>query len=180
ALWRSGTPQDKGTIRFNHQVHLAPEGVLELAPDQAATGRSLNRTKLSCDDCHQFGSAGRVMLPIRYEPHCLRCHPLYVQVDGNIADEKSRRALEEFFKEPAPHPAKKETALKVRAALRQRFTEFVQQHPGVLAPAPSAEVTRSIPMGRRGQPVNKEQFAWVDEQFQQAERVLFDGKDGCA
>src|SRR5439155_13824458 len=78
--WNSDHPEfgllrnhekDPGTIRFNHAVHLIPEGV---------RGGDGKPEKLECRICHREDSAGRYMQPVHYEERCARCHPLDVKV----------------------------------------------------------------------------------------------------
>jgi hypothetical protein len=167
ALWRSGQPTDPGHLHFNHQVHLQEGGVR--APDGQTE-------KLDCASCHRPGPDRRDPRPIDYEQHCARCHPLSVQVQGDAADEATRRAADRFRATPAPHRAPAE----VRAALRERFTEFVEQHPAALAGSSAGPAGRPIPGSRPAPaPPTGDRGAWVDYQLREAERILFDGPGGC-
>src|SRR5262249_39279966 len=81
-LWREGK-RDPGQLRFNHKVHLKPEGVF------GADGKP---EVLNCSDCHREDAAGRYMQPIDYSSHCARCHRLSVQLAGTFADARLKAA----------------------------------------------------------------------------------------
>jgi hypothetical protein len=177
---------DPGTIRFNHKVHLADDGVFAPDPkqidllwkDAAADYRPVKQV-LNCRDCHQPDAAGRYMQPVRYEQHCQKCHPLSVQVGGDWADEKVREAAKEFSRTPAPHPHPDETPETVRAALRDRFVRFLQINSAEKVLAGRAEPARPIPGWDRSQPLSREEYAWVNDQLAAAVRTLFDMPGGC-
>lgn len=57
---------DQAAVRFNHRIHLTSEKIA--AADT-----------LTCASCHQPNHAGTLMRPIRFEPHCERCHKQEVQ-----------------------------------------------------------------------------------------------------
>jgi hypothetical protein len=88
-------------------------------------------------------------------------------------------AARRFAEEPVPHPALGETPERVRSALRERLTRFVQANREFLGPQAAGEAGRPVPGSRRAEPVTPEQYAWVNEQLGQAERLLFDGRGGC-
>jgi hypothetical protein len=155
-LWRRGE-QDPGTIRFNHAVHLKPEGV------RGSDGKPVI---LECNQCHREDEAGRFMRPINYEQHCGQCHPLEVKAVGQFKGEKIVHA---------PH---KEPRV-VQAALRDEFTQFVQSNPEVLGVPVTAPSRRPLPGGQRLPPVTDKEWSWVNYQLETAERVLFDGAGGC-
>jgi hypothetical protein len=167
--WRPGAGDmiDPGQIKFNHHVHLNPEGVL--LPNQG-------KEKLDCSSCHQSDDAGRYMRKINYYEHCRRCHPLSVSVGGDDRFHASSlvKAAAEFRQWPAPHVEPKE----VRAAMRQRFTDFVKL-PGALDVSPEPLHDRPIP-GRRFLPsVTEKEWQWVNDRLSTAEEVLFRGAGGC-
>jgi predicted CXXCH cytochrome family protein len=166
-----GQLEDRGTIRFNHKVHLSlkPESVRGIDKPLAALREQ------ECNYCHQPDAAGRYLKPINYEQHCSQCHALSVGVAGTLADEKVRPAAARFAQEPAPH----KDPLMVRATLRERYTRFVQENPSILGAQESAEPPRWIPGGIRAQPVLDKEWLWVNEQLQTAERMVFDGANGC-
>ncbi len=145
---------DPGTIRFNHAVHLKPEGV---------RGADDKPVVLACAACHQPGPDGRYMQPIRFETHCASCHTSALVYDP-----------ERFGTRPAPHGQAPET---LRGLLRERYTEFVHQHPEELGtPVP---VERPLPGLSGIQEVTKEEWAWVNQRLEEADRVLFQGAGGC-
>ncbi|HEX6095167.1 MAG TPA: FHA domain-containing protein [Thermoanaerobaculia bacterium] len=59
-------PRDANTLRFNHQLHLAPKGVFN------AKGR---RTVLQCTTCHDLTGTADPK-PITFAQHCHDCHRL--------------------------------------------------------------------------------------------------------
>jgi hypothetical protein len=100
---------------------------------------------------------------------------LTVAVAGNSEKPEVRATAERFAREPAPH----KDPLTVRATLRERFTRFVQENRAVLDSQQPAEPPRWIPSQPRAQPVTDTEWLWVNEQLQIAERMVFDGANGC-
>jgi hypothetical protein len=166
ALWRAEVPRDPGMVRFNHHVHLhLKEEVLN----------RLGGKKLDCASCHQADAERRYMLPISYERHCAHCHPLSVRVVGDWEDPETEAAAARFQAKPAPH-RKPET---VRATLRERYTQFVQQWPAVLGPPGEDEPGPPFPGRQHPQPLTETEWAWVNHQLHRSEAVLFNGASGC-
>src|SRR5581483_5003907 len=85
-----GLGTNPNNIQFNHWAHVS------LNPDSLA--------RLDCAACHQYDAAGRYMQPIKYDTHCQTCHPLSVQLGGEVA-KNLETAANAFAKEPAPHAA---------------------------------------------------------------------------
>ncbi len=167
ALWRDREPKDPGRLRFNHRVHMREEGLLD------GTGQW---EKLTCASCHVPNTERQYPVPIHYEHHCARCHPLSVLVLGNWPDEPTRQAAAQFRQQPAPH----RPPVEVRAALRERYTQFVQQYPVVLDSKPADSPQPPLPGTQRTRPVpSRESWNWVEAQLQQAEQLLFVGGGGC-
>lgn len=183
ALRWEGAPKDPGTIAFNHAVHLQPKGIMELDSKQhnelkGTEDRRVLRPPLQCGECHVPDEAGRYMKPISYEQHCKKCHPLTVAVTAPAAGPGVQQARTAFSREPAPHQMPE----MVRAALRDRLTQFIKQNSAFLTPDPKAEaVPRPIP-GTPARPelVTKQQFEWVGEQLIKVEKPLFNSQWGCA
>jgi hypothetical protein len=191
--------KDPGTIKFNHAVHLQGlRGIdskqfwkqLEFVRKNSGAHARLpepgqQTRQLGCQFCHQTDSAGRYMQPIRYEQHCKECHPLSVQLVGN--DKGLQGLAAEFSKTPAPHPVHGDeqspgkTAQTVRAALRERLTDFIldDRHKGFLGESPDASPERAVPGWPRPPAVSKAQFDWVNRQLAQTERILFESAGGC-
>jgi hypothetical protein len=194
-LFSPGPPVDPGTVRFNHAVHMAKEGVLTIdekqlqkqreqvgkqggGPDFEDITREMRSfKKMECQDCHQTDAAGRYMLPINYDRHCQSCHPLSVQLIGpwEAGLEKSART---FSRGPAPHPARTQGPDVVRGALRDRLTRFLLDNEGFLK-GKRAEEARPLPGSGRARALSKEAHAWVNDQQEAVERLLFDGGGGC-
>jgi hypothetical protein len=166
-----GEPVDPGTIRFNHKIHLNLETESVRGIDQPLT----DLQDQQCQYCHQPDPAGRYMKPIRYEQHCKPCHALSVGVVGSWRAEKVRAAALRFAQEPAPH----KDPFTVRATLRERYTRFVGDNPEVLGRQESSEPPRWIPSRPGMQPTDDKEWLWVNEQLQCAERLVFDGANGC-
>lgn len=166
-------PNDTGTVRFNHKVHLDERGVL--------LARSDTRKVLDCNDCHQLDSTRRYMQPIRYAKHCAECHPLGVQVFGELADGPVRDAANQFRETPAPHPAPGESAATLRAVLRERYVSLAHDFPVVLGDAgrPPSTLPRPGRDRRAGTPSIVKEADWANGQVQQAARLLFEGAGGC-
>jgi hypothetical protein len=169
--WQQGGLVDPGTVRFNHKIHLSlkPVGLRGIDKPLAALQAQ------QCSYCHQLDPAGRYLLPINYDQHCSQCHPLSVAVAGTWEKQEVRAAAERFAQQPAPH----KDPLTVRAALRERYTQFVQDHPAILGLQQPAEPPRWIPSAPRAQPVTDKEWLWVNDQLQTAERLVFDGANGC-
>jgi hypothetical protein len=192
-LWRDGSPADPGTVRFNHKVHL--QGLLDIDRKQWQAQQEELRcagvppcelempkqqVQLDCRSCHQMDAAGRYMLPINFERHCQSCHPLGVQLMGDWKV-SLREAACRFSEKPAPHPVAGETAEAVRAALRERLTHFIlqPQNKPFLGESAERDLRRPLPGWSRVEPVPPREFAWVNQQLEQIEHVLFDGGGGC-
>jgi hypothetical protein len=176
-LFRDGEPKDQGGIRFNHKVHLAPEGVLE--KDLSKQKQPQHRRVLECQDCHQPDAAGRYLLPIRYEQHCQKCHPISVQLAGDWTEGPLRDRARRFSEKPIAHPSPGKTPAEVRGSLHERLTRFIQapENKGFLKAAPPP---LRLDLGpRHSEPLSKEQYAWVNAQQAELERMLFDGAGGC-
>ena len=150
---RRGEP-DPGTIAFNHAAHLKPGGIL---------GVDGKLVSLACGACHQPAGDGAYMGPIRFESHCASCHSNALVFDAV-----------RFASRPAPHGQPPEV---LRGLLRERYTEYIDQHPEELGAA--IRVERPLP-GRSGlRDVSREEWAWVNQQLEQADRTLFVGAGGC-
>jgi hypothetical protein len=155
-IWRDAV-KDPGQLHFNHKVHLKPEGVL------APGGK---KEVLECTACHREDAAGRYMQPIAYATDCAHCHPLSIQLAGPFTDERTRAAAADFAREPAPH---KEPAV-VRAVLRDRLIQFVQQNPVEAKPLPPG---RAIPRPRRLEAITEQQWVRTRRLLGEAEKLLF-------
>jgi hypothetical protein len=148
---------DPGQLRFNHEVHVTPKGVLVPGGTTEV---------LDCSKCHELDPARRYMKPISYMDHCQRCHPLAVQLTSPFKDKRAQAAAEEFAKEPAPH---KEPAV-VRAVLRDRLLRFARDNPVVAAPL---DTDRGIPRPRRLEAIKEQQWLWAKRQLTETEKMLF-------
>jgi hypothetical protein len=114
---------DAGTIHFNHQVHL------HLPREARGIDKPLARLREArCSFCHEPDSAGRYMLPVRYERHCHDCHPLTISVAGEGLTGKAAEAARALALRPALHPGPGQTAAVVRADVRERFLRFAREH----------------------------------------------------
>src|SRR5262249_28397852 len=121
--------EDPGKVHFNHASHMGLTN---------ADGKQ----RLDCASCHQPDDTGRYMRPVNYQSHCKECHPLAVQPRGTVEERALADAGAAFAKDPAPHT----TPATVRAVLRDRLWQFVNEHPlqpgkaddefGVPKPAP--------------------------------------------
>jgi hypothetical protein len=176
ALWRTGG-SDPGTVKFNHAKHLA------LPAQTGLRGIDVPLSQLKeqqCGYCHRTDPAGRYMLRIKYQSHCQSCHPLQIRISDNWRDPALAKAAQAFAGKPVPHPAAGQGPATVRALLRDRFLDFAQANPRATgAVDPEATLPRPLPGMRRGEPATRPQLLWSERQLQDAERLLFDGADGC-
>ena len=159
---------DEAELKFNHAAHLKPGGVRDVS------GKFV---ELQCSVCHQPDAERRYMRPINYERHCAECHSneLSVQLDDDWKGTPVEDAAEGFARQPVPH----ETPETIRAALRERLTQFVQSHPQILSGSTAAERSRPIAGRPRVQAVNEHEWSWVSVQLVAAERKLYDRSTGC-
>lgn len=70
---------ERSNLKFNHKLHLDPEGVRDPEGKRDAAGTrdaQGRRTVLTCTDCHQPNVDGRLIAPVSMEQHCQRCHSL--------------------------------------------------------------------------------------------------------
>src|SRR5438876_8429162 len=67
----------------------------------------------------------------------------------------------------------------VRAVLREHYTRFVQDSPAVLGSQESAEPPRWIVSKPHTQDVTDREWLWINEQLRTAERMVFNGANGC-
>jgi hypothetical protein len=173
------TPSDPGTVRFNHAAHLVEEGVWDIDPAQGPSQGW--RVHLECQSCHQPDATRRLMQPIRYESHCRSCHPLHVQLSGVWPEPRLRDLATEFGRAPAPHPAPGGSGAVVRGVLRDRLTRFILAagRDGFLSDPPPTEGDDGLLAPARAAGPSRSQFAWVNEQQANVERLLFDGPGGC-
>jgi predicted CXXCH cytochrome family protein len=194
--WSGGKEKDSGTLKFDHAVHLAEQGVMTIDAKQWAKLREDLRKKgadpddakrpwklrkLECSDCHQMDAAGRYMAPLSFEKHCQECHPLGVQVVGPWKDAKLQEEVWKFGRTPIRHPARSDNPDTVWASLRERLTRFIgeprherfldveKDPPGGIDRPPSSEVERR----------KEKEFAWVDRYVRRTGEVLFNGQGGC-
>src|SRR5262249_23195486 len=145
---------DPGQLHFNHALHLQ----LDLKTLRARGGAGLDTfgKKLECTTCHQPDDERRYMKPVKYEIHCKQCHALTVQVIGEFKERGIRKAADAFRRIPAPH----KTPAEVRAVLRERFLEFIQENPAAARAPAMPEPKRLIP-GRGPKPVTEPEAAWA-------------------
>jgi hypothetical protein len=157
---------DPSQVRFNHQVHLREEGLL----DQEG-----KRQQLDCATCHQAEGDHRYMAPISYASHCARCHPLSVLVVGSFQDEGARVAARRFSALPAPH----DSPDIVRAVLRERYRAFFRAFIPSKPIEKVREIKRPFPGKVQPPPRPEKEEDWVTSQGQLAERLLFAAGGRC-
>jgi predicted CXXCH cytochrome family protein len=119
---------------------------------------------LTCSSCHQPDAERRYMQPIDHEKHCSRCHSNALTFDS-----------ERFADQPAPH-REPET---VRAVMRQRYAEFIRKHPETVADGTRPTQERRVPGRATEGLVTKAEWDWVNQQVDEAYRVVFKGAGGC-
>jgi hypothetical protein len=155
------TWRDKANLRFNHQSHLHPDGVL-VPPSHAEYGDGKTFKRLACSDCHVPDDDGRYMRPINYESHCMACHSLDFstklhQIDASLD-----------LTGPLPHV---EPQL-IRGLLRDRLMAYARKHPDVVRGEPIPEAPRmpgkSLPTASSA----KDEWEWVETQMAQVAQVI--------
>jgi hypothetical protein len=174
-------PVDTGTIRFPHDKHMDPNGVLVPGSSQ--------RRALQCTTCHEMEPDRRPMRAIRYERDCKKCHPLTVPIVDERKDwpPQVKEAAAAFRALPAPHPAREgEDASTVRAVVRDRLLAFARTFAAVVPEPRPAEPEPSVSLSRlRGsrwvrEPASIQAAAdWAERQLAGADRLLFQGEGGC-
>ncbi len=174
-----GMNQDPGTIRFNHNIHLNPEGiptVVGVLPNGDA-----KRTKrvLNCLDCHRQDQAGNLMKPISFGEHCQTCHPVGVRLAGIFSDGVGQSLADAFRAKSAIHPAQGQDGSVTLGELRNRLDVLMRdpQKASFLLEA-NASNSKGIPGGAlttNKVPKTKEtdQADWIRTQLASLERQLF-------
>jgi hypothetical protein len=174
---RHARPSSSIALEFPHDKHLDPNGVL--MPDKS-------RKVLTCDSCHQPDAAGRFMRPVNYERNCKECHPLSVQLAGEMKDAALQKAADAFAKDPAPHVEPR----AVRAALRDRLLGLVRQYkpvpgevkdayPDRLGPRPPSPALQPWQPSDRER-AEAEQLVFVLREMPHVDSLLFKRGGGCA
>jgi hypothetical protein len=135
---------------------------------------------MKCAECHEPDAGGRLMQPVKCERHCATCHPLRAPVSGTITDARVAAAVKPLDTKPALHPQTGESAATVRAELRERYLEFARSYPDLIAGLQTVSKDQAMP-GRRPRTVapSRTDWEWAARQLAEAERLLFDGAQGC-
>jgi len=128
-----------------------------------------------CAYCHKLDGDMKRMLPIRYDQHCVACHPLNVK--AMPADQWPADAAAEFGRHRLPHPGPHEDATKIRAAILQLYTRFSSQarpaDPGVVMGPPILLTDDDAKKIQEQERIN-------DQRTRLTETQLFDtAKNGC-
>jgi hypothetical protein len=103
--------EDTSNLKFNHKVHMNPEGILTPEGDKT----------MVCEDCHQLDESGWYMEPMTMEKTCRSCHALTFDEDNpdrqvphgkpsEVATELQEYYLRKFsegFKPEAEAPARR-------------------------------------------------------------------------
>jgi hypothetical protein len=177
ALWRTDRPVDGGNVAFSHKKHL------DLRTSHDVNAAEVDRLRhLGCGYCHQPDEAGKYMKPICYDKHCQACHPLLLPADTTPVTEVLRPALRAFQQQPVGHPKPGQGAGYVRAAVLERYGKFArEQGPLLKLQVVPDELWRLAPgLSHPVPPVTPAQLDWVNAQWKNAERLLFDKSAGCA
>ncbi len=146
--------RDRSAIRFNHRLHLAPEG-LPVPPGHAEFGDGRTWKKLVCADCHETApdGTGNFMRPVNYEQHCQACHRL--DFSARLTEARD-----------LPHG----DADLVRGVLRQRLSEYLAAHPEALDGAVDRSALPQSPVDPPAQPNEAERADPADEERDAARR----------
>jgi Cytochrome c7 and related cytochrome c len=164
---------DPGTIVFLHSVHMKA--------DLAGPAPGAKRVQLACHDCHRTPAANReewpygtaqgqasppkvardplavpparaYMVPVSYATACAACHSL--QFDARNADQ-------------VPH----DTPQVIDKFLREKYPEYVRQHPELLREAPASALElpgRGIAPAEASRPVHG-----IEQRIAETERLLW-------
>ncbi len=164
AIWRDGPPPgkahgvwsvarlensstgpwlDAGGVKFNHQVHLAAEGLLDA---------DRKPVKLECAACHKEDAGGEFMAPINYQQHCATCHPLRLSGRFELLGDLPHREPE-----------------TVRAVIRERLS---QQTITAENEAKPEQVLPRIPLLPKPAQLTLDQTRKVDQLLVQAEHAV--------
>jgi len=137
--------RDRTELKFNHATHFKAGGV----PDR--DGKSEDLAK-NCKACHTADPAGRYLLPVNFESHCARCHPLWYDNQNHPNDEVPHERLE-----------------LVRGYLTEKYTLEALQTKN-----PLGEHVPRIPLpGTANRSIlNADQAASVEERVTQAEQFV--------
>lgn len=126
---------DAARLEFNHRVHLQHEYDKDgkLIKGLLNERGELEDLSKDCAACHKPDSEKRYMLPIKYEQHCQRCHPLYYD-NAN------------FPGEVVPHGV---PAATLRGFLTERYTAQSLNDASLVKPP---ELNRPLPGRIRQEP----------------------------
>jgi len=136
--------QDRGGLKFNHQHHLDPAGVLNPARESI---------QLSCSDCHTLDPDSGYMRAIEYDEHCSRCHPLNAAAPLAALGELPHSSVEE-----------------VRGVVRERLARLMEQ--SAMPSAPSESSTR-LPRLPRPARLAADQERELATQMEAADHAVF-------
>ncbi len=137
--------KDRTTLRFPHDKHLDPAGVMIPASHPLAEGDRQRRKVLNCKSCHVTAEDGRYMKPVVYEQHCAECHPLVISKSllGSI-----------------PH----ENPTLVQGVLRDRLAAYARQHPDEVLRRVEKTGSR-LPNRRPPVPSARDIWEWIEDQL---------------
>lgn len=179
AAWRGADLIDPagGKFRFNHKRHLELSNELKDIDPATRPGLAAEFAKLwqlDCAYCHQQDADMKRMLPISYDDHCSKCHPLSIQ--AMPANHWPADAAASFAKQPVPHPKPGTGPESVRAEIIRRYLALGERaKPSSASVAPSPSVLSSVEDSRTI--LEQERLAQV--RTQQTESQLFNGSTGC-
>jgi hypothetical protein len=97
--------EEHSGLKFNHTLHLDPQGVREPRGPAANAMRTAlgGRKVLECKSCHEPDAEGIGMRPISMEKHCASCHALAFEPQATSREvphgplPEVERALREFY-----------------------------------------------------------------------------------
>ncbi|MCS6975598.1 MAG: cytochrome c3 family protein [Gemmatales bacterium] len=155
---------DSSRLRFNHEVHCDPSGVLTPAG---------TIQHLKCDFCHPATSGGCYLALPRYQT-CQECHPITIPIPETLHKSLQDKNLTLLLQQPLPH----DEPDKVRSELRRRLTRVLDEMPEIVrlwaSDPPVSPFRATETLSSRQQPE-----AWLESQMRQAEYHLFVGGGGC-
>ncbi|HLW68555.1 MAG TPA: hypothetical protein VKS79_24765, partial [Gemmataceae bacterium] len=179
--WRNEQLKDPGSIRFNHQVHLALPATLLDSEKLSEAERKARRERLGemapafenlnqqqCQYCHEPDAGRRYMKPVRYDNHCSTCHPLRVPIVASWTDEKSRSLALAISGERLHHPGPGQTAANVRGECLEHLFRFLAK-----AGTPSAMKQEPARPPILDRPLTNTDRSWAEARRAEIERILY-------
>lgn len=139
--------RDRTELKFNHATHFQADRITD------RNGQKEDLAK-NCQACHASDTAGQYMLPVNFEAHCQRCHPLWYDNQNHPDDEVPHERLE-----------------LVRGYLTERYTLAAVRSPNPLLDQSPRKILPGI--GSR-QSLDAQQAKTLEQRVAQAESFVLE------